>query len=178
MTSINLNGNEIHSLSDVDDELARLLQGHDISGFANPYRDVPNEGEEGVYSIHQCPKCLSTRRIEEDLAAAGYLKNDAGFFVMCCFDCSDDPQVKWQCPNGCQMAYVLVCGGPSSYDDPDAPNMYFRMRLDGTYTNLFADGTPGVPSDAHEHADGGCCTEPYCPECLSECVQISVKEAV
>lgn len=76
----------------------------------------------------------------------------------------------WVCPNGCEIDHVLVCGGPASAEDPDSPNIYFQMKLDETYTDLFADGTSGVRREAHEHADGGCCNEPYCPDCQSICV--------
>lgn len=52
------------------------------------------------------------------------------------------------------------------------------MDLDGTYTNLHADGAPGVTNSAHDHADGGCCNEPYCPECSVECKEINVEEGL
>ncbi|KQY83747.1 hypothetical protein ASD24_29510 [Paenibacillus sp. Root52] len=77
--------------------------------------------------------------------------------------------VEWVCPNQCEIDHVLVCGGDS--EGLDTTNTYFQMALDGTYTNFFSDGTSGVPNDCFEHADGGCCTEPICPECRSDCVQ-------
>lgn len=161
-----IDGVKINSLADVDDYLARLLDEHDISKFENPYKDEPNQSEDGVYSIHQCSRCRTTHRIEEDLAAAGYKKNGKGFFDMLCFDCSDEEQ--WSCPNGCEIDHVLVCGG--ELGNADGPNIYFQMKTDGTYTDLFMNGTPGVPVECHDHANGGCCKEPICPECRAECV--------
>lgn len=84
------------------------------------------------------------------------------------FDSRGLPRVQWACPNGCDIEHVLICGG--DLGNPDGPNNYFLMGLDGTYTNLFSDGSRGVPDICHEHADGGCCMEPNCPECLAECV--------
>ncbi|MGV2887510.1 hypothetical protein [Paenibacillus taichungensis] len=163
-----IDGVIINSLNDVDHEIARLLKGHDISAFENPYKDEPNESETGVYSIHQCSRCRSISRIEEDLAAEGYQKNQKGFFEMLCFDCSTAPKEQWACPNGCEIEHVLVCGG--DLGNADGPNVYFQMKLDGTYTELFQNGSRGVPDECHDHADGGCCKEPHCPECRAECV--------
>ncbi len=75
----------------------------------------------------------------------------------------------WNCPNGCEINHVLVCGG--DLGNPDDPNQYFQMKLDGTYTNVFSDGSLGVPEECHEHADGGCCTEPTCPVCYAICIK-------
>lgn len=78
------------------------------------------------------------------------------------------PTVKWTCPNECDISHVLVCGG--DLGNPDDPNHYFQMKLDGTYTNHFSDGSPGVPEECFEHADGDCGNEPCCPECRAVCV--------
>ncbi|RRJ54969.1 hypothetical protein EHV15_35970 [Paenibacillus oralis] len=166
-----IDGVKIKSLKDVDDYIARFLHGHNISAFENPYKDEPRASETGVYSIHQCSRCRSTHRIEEDLAAAGYQKNQNGFFDMWCFDCSMAAKEQWACPNGCEIDYVLVCGG--DLGNADRSNVYFQMKLDGTYTDLFQDGALGVPAECHEHANGGCCKEPYCPECRVECINIA-----
>lgn len=77
----------------------------------------------------------------------------------------------WKCPNGCKINTVLVCGGSLS-DDPNAPNKYFQMTTKGKYTNMFHDGTVGVPQECYDHADGGCCEEPQCPECNAYCIQV------
>jgi hypothetical protein len=53
---------------------------------------------------------------------------------------SHESKCRWMCPNGCEVDHVLVCGGPF-LDDPDRPNMYFRMEQEGGYTDLYADGT-------------------------------------
>ncbi|OMF76727.1 hypothetical protein [Paenibacillus glucanolyticus] len=77
-------------------------------------------------------------------------------------------KASWVCPNECEISHVLVCGG--DLGDPNAPNQYFQMQLDGTYMDRFSDGTTGVPNECFEHADGGCGTEPICPECRTVCV--------
>ena len=80
----------------------------------------------------------------------------------------------WRCPNGCEILGVVVCGGPAD-PDPDGLNLHFLMNLDGTYTNRMEDGTLGVPQECYDHADGGCCAEPICPECYEHCVWVSEK---
>jgi hypothetical protein len=81
-------------------------------------------------------------------------------------------QKRWVCSQGCEIETVLVCGG--DLGDPDSPNIYFHMNLDGTYTQQFADGTIGVEVDCHVHADEGCSMEPQCPECFLLCRQEDV----
>jgi len=78
----------------------------------------------------------------------------------------------WVCPKGCLIEYVLVCGG--DLGNENGPNVYFRMQLDGSYTNLFSDGTKGVSEDCYAHADGGCSLEPQCPECHEYCVKTEI----
>lgn len=75
----------------------------------------------------------------------------------------------WVCPNKCEIETVLVCGG--DLGQIDKPNVYFHMELDGTYTQLHADGYGCVPKECHKHADGGCNMEPLCPECRTYCKQ-------
>jgi hypothetical protein len=76
----------------------------------------------------------------------------------------------WACPNGCDIETVLVCGGDLGREGK--PNIYFHMQLNGSYTHLHADGYGSVPDECHEHADGGCCMEPNCPECKADCIQV------
>lgn len=52
----------------------------------------------------------------------------------------------------------LLKGTPTLYH-------YFQMQLDWTSTNLFIDGSTGVPNECFEHADSALCTE-----CRSACV--------
>lgn len=84
--------------------------------------------------------------------------------------------LRWTCPNECEVSYVLVCGG--DLGNPDSPNHYFQMLTDGTYTNRFTDGTVEVPAECHEHADAGCGSEPICPECRSVCVKEKIYSIV
>lgn len=77
----------------------------------------------------------------------------------------------WKCPNGCEIEHVLVCGGNSIPDNPDSPNIYFLATLEGEYTNMFYDGSIGVPQECYDHADAGCAMEPQCPECLEYAVE-------
>ncbi|WP_240416749.1 hypothetical protein [Paenibacillus periandrae] len=79
-------------------------------------------------------------------------------------------KTKWVCPAGCEIDTVLVCGGDLGREGK--PNIYFQMTTKGSYTNLYQDGSAGVPVECHEHADGGCCTEPQCPDCLKYCEQV------
>ncbi|WP_145949584.1 hypothetical protein [Paenibacillus sp. Y412MC10] len=72
----------------------------------------------------------------------------------------------WACPIGCDHNYVLICGGEGDEDGND----YFRAKLNGIYTDITANGSDGVPDDWFSHADGGCCNEPVCPECMNACV--------
>lgn len=81
----------------------------------------------------------------------------------------DKNVVLWCCPVACEIDHVLVCGG--DLGNPLSGNIYFQMELDGTYTNLHSDGAVGVLQECFEHADGGCCMEPICPECRSACVK-------
>lgn len=76
----------------------------------------------------------------------------------------------YKCENGCEIDYVLICGGDFGKDASENSNTYFRTKLNGTYTDIYADGSKGVPAECHEHADGGCCDEPVCPVCKSICV--------
>jgi hypothetical protein len=79
----------------------------------------------------------------------------------------------WKCPDDCEIDHVLVCGG--DLGDAETQNKYFQMKLDGAYTNLNEDGSLGVPTECHEHADGGCCTEPICPVCGAHCVRGTIE---
>lgn len=79
---------------------------------------------------------------------------------------------KWNCPNGCDSEYFLVCGGDDIriFDPQEAlPNLYFRIKPDGRSTGLLDDGSP-VPVFCIEHAEGGCINEPVCPECRTAAV--------
>lgn len=164
---MNLNGVKIQALKEIDDAIAFQLKGHDISGFENPFFDKPIETEAGIYSIYQCPHCQASHRVEIDLTAEGLKKNMFGFFSMACSTCITKPKELWHCPNGCEINHALVCGG--DFGSKDSSNIYFIMRLDGTYTNKLSEGTLGVPEVCYDHADGGCCLEPICPECMSVC---------
>lgn len=162
-----INGVRIHSLKEIDDSLAFHLEGQDISRFENPFADTPNETNTGIYSIFQCPHCMANHKIEKDLAYEGYIKNMRGYFLMECSNCTANPKKLWTCPNECEINHVLVCGG--DIGSKDDSNIYFIMNLDGTYSNQLRDGTYGVPDECYDHADGGCCLEPICPECLTVC---------
>lgn len=95
----------------------------------------------------------------------------------------------WSCPNGCNPDRVLVCGGATPWfnhgnEDPDMPNIYFfgempEDRSEYTYTKEAFTPTPFelTPEDwweMHDHADGGCCSEPQCAECLEFMVPTEV----
>ncbi|GAA0853941.1 hypothetical protein ABER99_20170 [Paenibacillus glucanolyticus] len=82
-----IGGNTIHSLKQIDDAMARELKGHYIAHLQNPYNESV-DGELITYSVYQCPKCHTVHRIDSDLQAARFQKNDAGFFKMFCFDCA------------------------------------------------------------------------------------------
>ncbi|MDC0764895.1 hypothetical protein POF51_29680 [Brevibacillus sp. AG] len=75
----------------------------------------------------------------------------------------------YTCPSGCEIEHILICGGNGQVDKDN--NVYFQATLDGLYTNRLEDGTIGVTEDHLDHADGGCCNEPICPECRSQLVK-------
>ena len=78
--------------------------------------------------------------------------------------------ILWECPKHCAIDYAIVCGGEL---EPGGGNVYFLMDLTGEYSRVLWSGNGSVdsPTDEqwdllYEHADGGCCSEPQCPECL------------
>jgi len=88
---------------------------------------------------------------------------------------------KFVCPAGCEITQGLVCGGSDPYHNHPGehteretayPNVYFLMDLaTGENTRELESHLPFELTDEdwqemHEHADGGCCAEPQCPECL------------
>jgi len=80
----------------------------------------------------------------------------------------------WVCPNGCDIDKGLVCGGDGPYRrrgiSPPG-NIYFYMDLE-TEEYLHEAEFYEFPLDDEDweqmfdHADGGCCGEPQCPECF------------
>lgn len=88
--------------------------------------------------------------------------------------------MKWYCPNQHNIEQGVVCGGSDPYylhgmvdeDEYGAMgNIYFYMNLDteklttDVYTPVSFTLTDEDWDIMHDHALGGCITEPYCPEC-------------
>jgi hypothetical protein len=90
---------------------------------------------------------------------------------------------KFTCPNGHEHDRAVVCGGDQPYfthwageGDPNEevfPNVYFLMEIpSGKLTKeLHSEDVPfeltdGDWADMHDHAKGGCASEPQCLTCL------------
>ncbi len=83
---------------------------------------------------------------------------------------------RYRCPKGCDIDRAAVCGGDLPFHnhglttDEAMGNIYFYASLGLEYTTEQITDTP-FPlsrqdwSDMYAHADGGCCSEPQCPQC-------------
>ena len=84
--------------------------------------------------------------------------------------------MAWKCPKGCQITQGVVCGGDTPWhnhgEKREAGNVYFLVGLATSeslrqaVTELPFDLTEQDWTEMESHADGGCCAEPQCPECL------------
>jgi len=89
--------------------------------------------------------------------------------------------MKYTCPNGHENEHALVCGGdgphhrhwdgPEPIEEGTAPNVYFLMAIpSGELTREVWSDLPFTLTDEdweemHDHAKGGCCSEPQCVTC-------------
>ena len=86
----------------------------------------------------------------------------------------------YTCPNGHKNTQALVCGGDGPYynhgaeEDGEATldNIYFLMEIpsgeltEELYSDVPFELTEKDWAEMHEHADGGCSSEPQCLTCL------------
>lgn len=95
-----------------------------------------------------------------------------------------EPPRFWQCANGCDSEMVVICGGADPWflhgateeEALRSGNIYFYARLhddraDFDYVREPNMEVPFTLTDddwaaMESHADGGCCSEPQCAECL------------
>lgn len=98
----------------------------------------------------------------------------------------------WKCPNHHDVEFGVVCGGSEPYylRDPDIEmgntgNIYFYMDLEtGELTKYLYTDYPGFNltdedwATMHEHARGGCASEPQCSECGEQLLPAEQYDAI
>ena len=99
----------------------------------------------------------------------------------------------WYCPNEHDIDFGLVCGGSDPYylhglvnkdEYGDMGNIYFYMDLETEeLTKDVSTDIPFLLTDEdwkimHDHALGGCITEPYCSECGSPLLEVGTYETI
>ncbi len=81
----------------------------------------------------------------------------------------------WECPNGCNIDFGIVCGGELPYYNHKFqlycyPNIYHRINLKGEHLGQVHSRLPFSLTQEDweimfDHSDGGCVSEPQCPSC-------------
>jgi len=98
----------------------------------------------------------------------------------------------WKCPNHHDIEFGVVCGGDDPYylRDPDIEmgstgNIYFYIDLEtGELTKHLHTDYPGFNltdedwAVMHEHARGGCASEPQCSECGEQLISAEKYDAI
>lgn len=82
----------------------------------------------------------------------------------------------FKCPNGHEITQAVVCGGDTPWhnhsEEGEMGNVYFLVGLASgeslrqAVMELPFDLTNQDWAEMESHADGGCCAEPQCPDCL------------